>query len=192
MARILPIYTYNHSILREKAIDIVEINDDVKSFASSLIATMINANGAGLAANQAGSRYNMFAINLNVDEYTQGSQVVINPKIIETNELAGEDWYEEGCLSFPTLRFNVGRNLHVKIEYLNIAGEQKIFEVKEGMSSMAARIFLHEMDHLNGVLLIDHFDKHGFVGEEDSAKLNSILKKIENGYLNTKYATINK
>src|SRR5687768_4068817 len=105
--------------------------------------TMYEAVGLGLAAPQVGVQKRLFTYDVG-----EGPTVIVNPEIVETS---GEFPYEEGCLSVPGLRFEIVRPKVVTIRGLDIDGNEVVVEGDE----VLARVFLHVVDHLDGVLLLD-------------------------------------
>ena len=113
---------------------------DPNQFASTLVETCKKYNGLGLSANQCGYNYRVFVMGAG-DEYV----AFFNPKLIKTE---GEAHMEEGCLSWPLLNLRITRPKKIWVEYQDFTGEKKeaIFD------GMSARCFLHELDHMNGIM----------------------------------------
>ena len=124
-------------VLRQRA---AEVDD--------MIPTMYEAAGLGLAAPQVGVQKRLFVYDLHDDE---GPKVLINPVISESR---GEWTYEEGCLSVPGLHWEIVRPKEVHLTGLDLNGNEVSFEADE----IAARCFQHELDHLDGVLLVERLD----------------------------------
>lgn len=145
---------YGNPILRKKGVQIQTITDEIVKLVHDMDETMQANNGVGLAAPQINKSLALFIFREPI--YTEDKKVeegelrvFINPKIIEYSEsLCG---YEEGCLSIPGLRSEVIRPMTIKIEATNLKGER----FTEELTGLAARIFMHENDHINGVLFID-------------------------------------
>ena len=110
---------------------------------------MRDAAGAGLAANQVGVLKRLFTWQL---EETSGAWV--NPEVLETSEETQDG--DEGCLSFPGLYFPTVRPLRLRLRAFDLGGDEHELEAAETY----ARIVLHEIDHLNGILFIDHLARH--------------------------------
>jgi len=144
-----PIVKYGDPVLREKAKPVEEFDREVKDLVADMIATLKDANGLGLAAPQVGVSKRIFITDLSSLELTESMRVFINPEIIDTS---GEVILEEGCLSFPGLYQKITRPEEIKIKALDVEGHE--FELN--VSGMLARAILHEYDHLEGVLFIDH------------------------------------
>jgi peptide deformylase len=146
----LPIYNCFHPILREKSIDIVELNDEINQFIKDLLETMDKADGAGLAANQVGSRHSIIAIDQQLDKNEPGKPLVmINPKITSFGERQVP--FKEGCLSIPGYYESVVRPDEIEVSFL----DTKLKEHKQVVVGRPSRIIQHEVDHINGLLFTD-------------------------------------
>ncbi|UCC43814.1 MAG: peptide deformylase [Candidatus Zixiibacteriota bacterium] len=143
------IVLYGDPVLREKAAKVDEINQEVKDLVSDLVDALKGAQGLGLAAPQIGVSKRVFVVDLSVIDLSESVRVFINPEIVQTDD---EIELEEGCLSFPGIYQRIVRPAKVRVRALDINGEQ--FEMT--FDGLAARAVLHENDHLNGVLFIDH------------------------------------
>jgi len=174
---ILPIYTYDHPILRRKLKPVSEITADLVELAVSMHATMKNAEGIGLAANQVGDERQILVVDIS---RTEGNEHVkpmtlINPVIEAVSEEEGTQ--EEGCLSLPDLRADVVRPEAVQIRYFDTGmGEQTI--EAEGL---LARVLQHEIDHLRGIYFFDH------LAPMRRALLKRKLLEIKRGEVETEY-----
>ena len=144
-----PIVIYGDPVLREKAETVEDINREVQDLVAAMIATLKRANGLGLAAPQVGVSQKIFIVDLSALELTEQVRVFINPEIVETS---GEITMEEGCLSFPGLFQKVTRPEQVVIKAIDLDGYEFTLEA----SGILARAILHEYDHLEGTLFIDH------------------------------------
>jgi peptide deformylase len=144
---ILPIRTYGDPVLNTPTTDVEEIDAKIAALAESMIETMHDAPGVGLAANQIGVQKRMF-----VWDKGEGPHVVINPIIVETS---GEWVYEEGCLSVPGLSWDIVRPNQVHLKGFDLDGNELDIETEE----YQARIFQHECDHLDGVLLVERLSE---------------------------------
>ncbi|MEA2499331.1 MAG: peptide deformylase [Actinomycetota bacterium] len=132
-------------MLRQRARPVTEITDVHRRLIADMIDTMREAPGVGLAATQVGVVERIF-----VWEVGEEHGVIINPEIVERG--SETETQDEGCLSLPGLLFPVERALDVVVEGLDENGQ----EVRIEASELQARVFQHELDHLNGVLFIDH------------------------------------
>jgi len=143
--KILDVRHYGDPILRDHARPIKEINDEVRQLAVDMTATMVLKDGVGLAANQIGRLKRLIVLDIG-----QGPMIFINPKILDKSWK--REKLEEGCLSLPGLGIKVRRPCKINLEYFQLSDGRRIKLLVEGL---LARIILHEIDHLDGVLLID-------------------------------------
>jgi len=146
---VLPIIKLGHPSLRKKAQDIHEITDEIRELAANMIDTMRVHEGIGLAGPQVNVLKRIFVIDHTIIDETLEPKAYINPKILSED---GSDLMEEGCLSIPEVREDVERPFTLNVEYQTLEGET----VQEELDDLPARVFQHELDHLNGVLFIDH------------------------------------
>jgi peptide deformylase len=135
--------------LKQKADEVTDIDGRLVRLAEDMIATMREAPGIGLAAPQVGVQRRLFVYELQ-DE--TGPHVIVNPTISESR---GEWTYEEGCLSVPGLAWEIVRPKEVHLSGYDLDGNEVSIEADELM----ARLFQHELDHLDGVLLLERLDK---------------------------------
>ncbi|WP_419946223.1 peptide deformylase [Candidatus Poriferisodalis sp.] len=136
-------------VLRQRAAEITEIDGRVARMVDDMLPAMYDAEGIGLAAPQVGIQRRLFVFDLYDGD---GPRTLINPEIVETD---GEWAYTEGCLSVPGLTFEIIRPKEVHIVGRDLDGSEVSIEADE----LLARLFQHELDHLDGVLLIDHLKK---------------------------------
>ena len=144
-----PIVIYGDPVLRETTEPVEEINPDVEKLVSDMVDTLKKAKGLGLAASQVGVAQRLFIVDLSAVDISESLKVFINPEILETS---GEIELEEGCLSFPELYLKITRPERVKVRATDLEGNQ--FEM--AVEGMIARAILHEFDHTQGKLFIDH------------------------------------
>lgn len=130
-------------ILRKTSKKVTEIDSKLKILIEDMIETMRHENGIGLASPQVGILKRVIVIDIGEDPI-----IAINPVIVD--EL-GKIEDIEGCLSVPNLRGKVERPENIKIRYTNLRGE----EIEMDVEGYAARVFCHEIDHLNGILYTD-------------------------------------
>jgi len=147
---ILPVYTYNHAVLKQKTSQIDDMSDELNTLIDDMFATMYNANGIGLAANQVGKGLSLTVIDTQEsddDESSSSSEplVLINPVIEAFSD--EEEEFEEGCLSLPDLRDVVIRPTAIQVRYLDRLMKEQVREV----DGILARVMQHEIDHLNGI-----------------------------------------
>ncbi len=145
----LDIITYGNPVLRKRASVIKNITEDIIKIAEDMIFTMHSAPGIGLAAPQINKSIRLITVDLSLGEKTEDLIVLINPKII-TQE--GLDMAEEGCLSVPGINENVPRSVHLECSGFDLTGKEKRIEAE----GLLARVIGHEIDHINGILFIDH------------------------------------
>jgi peptide deformylase len=145
----LEIRLFGDPVLRQAAGPVVDFDDRLRRLADDMLATMRASNGAGLAANQVGVLKRVFTW-----ETAEDHGAVVNPTL--TFESAEFQEGEEGCLSFPGLFYPTQRPLQVHIDAQDVFGEAFSLE-GEGL---LARIIAHEIDHLNGILFIEHLARH--------------------------------
>ena len=174
---ILPIVAYGDPVLRKVADAIDAAYPDLEKLITNMKETMYNASGVGLAAPQIGKAIRLFLIDaspfaedddLSEEERTvlkSFNRVFINPKILEEE---GEEWiFNEGCLSIPDVREDVSRQPKITIEY-----QDENFTIHtETLEGLAARVFQHEYDHIEGILFTDKLS---------TLKKRIIKKKLEN------------
>ena len=146
---LLPIRIFGDPVLRQRAHEVTEFDERLRRLADDMLETMRAAHGAGLAANQVGILRRVFTW-----ETAEAHGAVVNPTITFESEEIQEG--EEGCLSFPGLFYPTARPLHVHIDAQDVTGEDITLE-GEGL---LARIIAHEVDHLNGILFIEHLARH--------------------------------
>jgi peptide deformylase len=141
---ILQIRTFGDPVLRERAREVDKITRVHRRLVKDMIQTMRDAPGVGLAAPQVGVLERVF-----VYEVEDEVGAIFNPVLVEVSEEKETD--DEGCLSLPTLVYPVERSSKVKIEGLDERGRPVSMETGE----LLARVFQHELDHLNGILFVD-------------------------------------
>ena len=136
-------------VLRQRANEVTDIDGKLVRLVEDMIPTMYDAAGLGLAAPQVGVQKRIFVYDLRDD---RGPQVIVNPTV---SEHRGEWVYEEGCLSVPGLSWENTRPKEVHLTGVDLDGNDVSFEADE----LLARLFQHELDHLEGILLIDRLDE---------------------------------
>ena len=141
-----PIRVLGDPVLKQRSREVEELDGTLATLVDTMYTTMYDAVGLGLAAPQVGVRKRLFTYDVG-----EGPRVLINPEVVETS---GEAGFEEGCLSIPGLRFEVQRPERVTVRGIGLDGREEVFEDDD----MLARVFQHELDHLDGILLIDRLD----------------------------------
>src|ERR1039458_9007047 len=144
---IFPIRVFGDPVLRQRAAEVEDIDSRVVRLSEEMIETMRDAPGVGLAAPQVGIERRIFVYDVG-----DGARTVINPEIVESS---GEWEYEEGCLSVPDLHWPIIRPQEVHLVGRDLQGNEISIEADE----LLARVFQHELDHLNGILLLERLDK---------------------------------
>jgi peptide deformylase len=143
-------------ILRAKAGKISVFDAKLKALASAMKKTMKESNGLGLAAPQIGKSIRMFTMIYNFKQKDETVLTVINPEILAVSEDLCID--DEGCLSLPGIWKKVKRPCEIQVKFYDINGAL----MKMTLSGLNAREFLHENDHLDGVLFIDRVEERVF------------------------------
>ena len=146
---ILPILEFPAPLLKQKSLPIAGVSDEVKRLAADMAETMYDAPGVGLAAPQIGVLQRLIVIDIAAKNEAPQLITVINPVIIHAE---GETFEEEGCLSVPDFSANVKRHERVTVKGVTLEGQERIWHA-DGLLSIA---FQHEIDHLDGILFIDH------------------------------------
>lgn len=139
--------------LRLVSSPVERIDDSIRRLVADMFETMYEAPGIGLAAIQIGEPLRVVTMDLAKKDDTQKPEVFINPEILWASEERGA--YEEGCLSIPEYYEEVERPAEVKVQYLDLDGAAHQVEA----AGLLATCLQHEIDHLNGVLFIDHLSK---------------------------------
>ena len=149
-----------NELLRQKAIKIEKIDEETAQLANHMLEVLVRDKGLGVAGPQVGVMKRIFVVCVPDDE----PRVFINPSIIETSHKTSK--FEEGCLSIPGIYTNVIRSESIKIQAWNIKGRPFTLET----AGLLARVILHEYDHLEGVLFLDHLPE---------GKRNKLIEKYE-------------
>lgn len=143
------IRVYGDPVLRTPAEEVANIDGALVRLAEDMLETMYEAPGVGLAAPQIGVQKRMFVYDINDGN---GGFTVVNPRVVERSG----DWeYEEGCLSVPGLSWPIVRSARVHLTGWDLDGRELSIEAED----LLARVFQHETDHLDGMLLIERLDK---------------------------------
>jgi len=161
----LPIFIYDDPVLRRKAKPVRQVEDDLRTFAADMMETMHFAHGIGLAANQVGSLQRIIVVDVSGMEESPEIPplIMLNPEVLREE---GALIMEEGCLSIPDIREEVERPELIRVRFKDL--EFRDHEIEAG--GILARVILHEIDHLNGVLFID--------------RLGAVRRKLLRGRLN--------
>lgn len=148
---ILEIIDVPHPTLKKVAEPVKphEIDDDLRVLISNMIETMKEAQGVGLAAPQVNVSKRILIADPGAQEGQSDPLVFINPEIVSHS---GENIFEEGCLSIPEFSANIKRSKKIKVKYLDAHGKEQSIED----DGFLATILQHEIDHLNGITMLDH------------------------------------
>ena len=150
---IRPILTAPDPRLQAVSADVAKVDAEIRRLADDMTMSMYAADGIGLAAIQIGVAKRVVVIDLDQKEGNKNPRAFINPKILWASE--DKAVFEEGCLSVPEIWDDVERPARIRCEYLDTDGVKQTFEA----DGMLATCLQHEMDHLNGVLFIDHLSR---------------------------------
>ncbi len=156
---IYDIVMYGNPVLREKAARISEVDDEIRRLAVDMIDTMRAYHGIGLAAEQIGRTESICVVDISPDEASQREMpalpdsvpmplVLINPVIVGAE---GEETGQEGCLSFPEIFVDINRPERISVNYVDLDNRPASLEA----DGLLARAIQHEVDHLNGKLIVD-------------------------------------
>ena len=145
---ILKVRKYGDPVLRRKAEPVREVTPEIRRVIDDMVDTMYEEVGIGLAAPQVGVPLRLMVVG---DEDGRGAQAIINPVIVERS---GEVTAEEGCLSLPGIFAPVTRAERIRVQAQDVHGRNLTIEAR----GLRARVLQHEMDHLDGILFIDHLD----------------------------------
>lgn len=149
-------------ILRQQTEKISLFDDEFRVFLDQMMETMIQGNGAGLAAPQIGKSLRLFTMLITEDKPYK----MVNPEILTASK--ERCLYKEGCLSFPKVYLEIERPRDVRVKYMNEFGDI----LEEEFTGWEARCIQHELDHLNGVLFVDELSKD---------RRDFIIRKIQKG-----------
>lgn len=165
---------YGNPILRKKCEPINNF-DDLDILIDDMFDTMYEESGIGLAANQIGVDLQLFIVDISdLDEEGESIHVFANAEIINSE---GDSWLNEGCLSVPGVRLDVKRPSVITLKYQDRNGDA----FTKNFDGLLARVIQHEVDHLNGNLIIDHVSKTEKIGIGQDLKLikENSLRRME-------------
>ena len=143
------ILIWPHPTLKKKASNVTRVDDAVRALVKDLFETMYSAEGVGLAAPQVGVLKRIIVLDTTPRQPESSPIAMINPEIIET---VGETTYNEGCLSIPGEAEDVDRAEKITVRFLDEKGKQQTLTA-DGLLAIAVQ---HEVDHLEGVVFVDH------------------------------------
>jgi peptide deformylase len=145
----MEIVTYPDPVLKRKAEPVTDIDEDIQALVETMAELMYHASGIGLAANQVGVPKQVFVFDVDYREKGKNLNVLINPAIVLAEETIE---YEEGCLSVPDFQAKTTRRKHLKVKGIDEHGKPVDIEAED----LLAICIQHEIDHLNGTLILDH------------------------------------
>jgi len=160
--KLLKIYKYGEDVLKLKAKEITDLNGNIARLIENMTYTLHKTFSAvGLAAPQVGESIRLSVIDLSMGEKEDDALVLINPEILEGEGLENGD---EGCLSFPGMTMSINRNSKILLKNHDLNGK----EIRKEIDGFLARVVQHEIDHLDGTLIIDRISplKRQFVKKE--------------------------
>lgn len=179
----LTIRMYGDPVLREKAAPIDAVTAELRELAAEMAETMYEHDGIGLAGNQVGIARRIFVMDAS-EEYAGSKrngkrtapeepqyEVLLNPEIVEASDEDCE--YSEGCLSIPGVEGKVFRPARIRVRWQDLDGAQH----EEELDDLRARVFQHELDHLDGVLFVDRMAVP--LRARLAGKLNALRQKTE-------------
>jgi peptide deformylase len=146
---ILPIIKYGNPLLHQVCEPVAVFDEELQALSKNMIETMYAAPGYGLAASQVGVMKRLIVVDVTLGEKQDSLIVLVNPELINAE---GDQYEEEGCLSIPDFTAKVHRPQRVVVCGRDVHGKEKIIEGEKVLS----RVLAHEIDHLNGILFIDH------------------------------------
>jgi peptide deformylase len=146
---VYPITKYGEPVLESPTKPVTKFDEALAKLCDEMFESMYVAQGVGLAATQIGMSLRLAVVDVSVGKNPEAKLVLANPEIIYVE---GDQREEEGCLSLPGFRGNVLRPMYVTVRAQNVKGET--YEMRG--EALLARAFCHEIDHLNGILFIQH------------------------------------
>lgn len=144
---LMDVVKYGDPILRKKCAAVTDFTT-LPTLVDDMFDTMYEEEGIGLAANQVGIDLNLMIIDVSHTDETDETNIFVNGEITDS---WGESVFEEGCLSIPEVRLEVKRPEFIKFNYQDMEGQEK----EEEFSGLLGRAIQHEIDHLNGVFIVD-------------------------------------
>lgn len=161
---IRPILTAPDARLRQVSKPVERVDDDLRALMDDMLETMYDAPGIGLAAIQVGEPLRVIVMDLAGEGEEPQPHYFVNPEILDPSEETGV--YQEGCLSVPDFFDDVERPAKCRVRYLDYDGKEQVLEAED----LLATCIQHEMDHLEGILFIDHLSR---------LKRERVLKKLK-------------
>ena len=140
---------YGDPVLRKRAQEITKVDEKIRKLASGMLDMLKDAGGMGLAANQVGEELRILVVDRSRFQLEDSPLIVINSVIVDSY---GEQTEEEGCLSLPGIYADVTRPLELTVRGIDIDEKEIVIEAK----GILSRVLAHEIDHLDGILFVDH------------------------------------
>ena len=150
---IKPLIILPDPVLRQVSKPVETVDARIQSFADDMLETMYDAPGIGLAAIQVGEPLRMLVADVSKEEEDKNPLILINPQVLASSDTRST--YEEGCLSIPGYYAEVERPAEIKVKYLDRDGKEQVLDA----DGILATCLQHEIDHLDGVLFIDHISR---------------------------------
>ena len=170
MAKTLDVLKYPNPILRRGGKDVEVFDKDLATISQNMLHTMYQYQGVGLAGPQVSQAINVLVLNPKGDPAeTANEMVMVNPEVLNRKRL---EYGEEGCLSFPGIYAEVERHTEIRVRYKDLEGAEQ--ETK--FDGFMARIVLHEIDHLQGVLFVDR------LSAAERIRVRSTLQELEKAW----------
>ncbi len=167
---VLPIRIYPDPVLRVRCPEVERCDDELRALAADMVETMHAAPGVGLAASQVGVEARLAVVDLSVGKDPEQLLVMVNPEVLTAEGRVTE---VEGCLSIPEISDKVERAERIRLRALDLEGRS--FEIDA--DDWFARAILHEIDHLDGVLFVDHL--RGLRRERVKRQLRRLVESRE-------------
>jgi peptide deformylase len=164
----LSIRIYGDPVLRKRAKEVARVDDKTRKLATEMLRTLKDAGGIGLAATQVGEELRIFVVDRSQFQLETSPLIVINPVIVAKQ---GEQTEEEGCLSLPGTYADITRPLEMTVKGMDLDEKEMVIEAKGTL----CRVLAHEIDHLDGILFVDH------LGSLKRKLLSKKLKQLSAG-----------
>jgi len=156
---VLKVLRYGDPVLRQPAEKVMKVSAKIQKLVEDMFDTMYAQDGCGLAANQVGALKRIFVLDCSTEEKPLPPMVFINPVLVKKE---GAFASREGCLSFPGIYIDVKRYSDITVRYMDLKGKSQTMSVTTHSNALLCKAIQHEMDHLNGILFVDHvIDRFG-------------------------------
>ena len=165
----LNIHILGDPVLRRPARPVETFDDGLKDLVHDMYETMLEADGIGLAAPQIGLEQRLLVLGIPMEDESIKLAAFINPEVLATRDRCR---MEEGCLSIPGIRADVDRPARIQLRWQDVDGSER----KAWFDDLEARVLQHEIDHLNGILFIDH------LSPEERTLLQPEIRRLQEQY----------